>query len=104
MVQQLLLGDTLREPQRAQLTEWMSGGTRGATGIAAGVPPGWRVADKAGTGGYGTTTDVAVLWPPSRAPIVLAVSFTQPSADVAARADVVASAARIATGALTATA
>ncbi|KAB0656970.1 class A beta-lactamase, partial [Burkholderia diffusa] len=51
-----------------------------------------------------TTTDVAVLWPPSRAPIVLAVSFTQPRADAAARADVVASAARIATGALAATA
>ncbi|KAB0636842.1 class A beta-lactamase, partial [Burkholderia territorii] len=57
-----------------------------------------------GTGGYGTTTDVAVLWPPSRAPIVLAVSFTQPRADAAARADVVASAARIATGAFAATA
>nr|WP_057924916.1 class A beta-lactamase [Burkholderia ambifaria] len=102
-LQRLLLGDTLREPQRAQLTEWMTG-ARGATGIAAGVPPGWRIADKTGTGGYGTTTDVAVLWPPSRAPIVLAVSFTQPRADAAARADVVASAARIATGALAATA
>lgn len=103
-LQRLLLGDTLREPQRAQLTEWMTGGARGATGIAAGVPPGWRIADKTGTGGYGTTTDVAVLWPPSRAPIVLAVSFTQPRADAAARADVVASAARIATGAFAATA
>ncbi|AOJ19181.1 class A beta-lactamase [Burkholderia cenocepacia] len=102
-LQRLLLGDTLREPQRAQLTEWMAGGTRAATGIAAGVPPGWRVADKAGTGGYGTTTDIAVLWPPSRAPIVMAVSFTQPDAAAAARADVVASAARIAAGALTAT-
>ncbi|KUY80104.1 class A beta-lactamase [Burkholderia sp. RF4-BP95] len=103
-LQRLLLGDTLREPQRAQLTEWMTGGARGATGIAAGVPPGWRIADKTGTGGYGATTDVAVLWPPSRAPIVLAVSFTQPRADAAARADVVASAARIATGAFAATA
>ncbi|MEC4598113.1 class A beta-lactamase, partial [Burkholderia vietnamiensis] len=66
--------------------------------------PGSRVAAKRGTGGYGTTTEVAVVWPPSRAPIVLAVSFTQAQADAAARADVVASAARIATGALTATA
>ncbi|HDR9707198.1 TPA: class A beta-lactamase, partial [Burkholderia aenigmatica] len=45
-----------------------------------------------------------VLWPPSRAPIVMAVSFTQPQAAAAARADVVASAARIVAGALTATA
>ncbi|HDR9780139.1 TPA: class A beta-lactamase [Burkholderia cepacia ATCC 25416] len=103
-LQRLLLGNTLPDPQRAQLTEWLVGGARGAPGIAAGVPPGWRIADKAGTGGYGTTTDVAVLWPPSRAPIVMAVSFTQPQAAAAARADVVASAARIVAGALTATA
>jgi beta-lactamase class C len=103
-LQRLLLGNTLQEPQRTQLMEWMVGGARGATGIAAGVPPGWRIADKAGTGGYGTTTDVAVLWPPSRAPIVMAVSFTQPQAAAAARADVVASAARIVAAALTATA
>ncbi|AIO34794.1 class A beta-lactamase [Burkholderia pseudomultivorans] len=105
MLQRLLLGDTLlREPQRAQLIEWMVGGARGAAGIAAGVPPGWRVADKAGTGRYGTTSDVAVVWPPSRAPLVMAVSFTQPRADAAARADVVASAARIVANALATTA
>ncbi|PRH40972.1 class A beta-lactamase [Burkholderia vietnamiensis] len=103
-LQRLLLGDTLQQAQRAQLTDWMTAGAPDATGIAAGVPPGSRVAAKRGTGGYGTTTEVAVVWPPSRAPIVLAVSFTQAQADAAARADVVASAARIATGALTATA
>ncbi|MBR7971716.1 class A beta-lactamase [Burkholderia vietnamiensis] len=103
-LQRLLLGDTLQQAQRAQLIDWMTAGAPDATGIAAGVPPGSRVAAKHGTGGYGTTTEVAVVWPPSRAPIVLAVSFTQAQADAAARADVVASAARIATGALTATA
>ncbi|WP_175853002.1 class A beta-lactamase [Burkholderia anthina] len=104
MMKRLLLGDTLGEPQRAQLTAWLAAGARGATGIAAGVPSGWRIADKAGSGGYGTTTDVAVVWPPSRAPIVMAISFTQPRADAPARADVVASAARIASRALIPTA
>ncbi|MBY4784744.1 class A beta-lactamase [Burkholderia dolosa] len=104
-LQRLLLGETvLHEPQRTQLTEWLTDSARGTPGIAAGVPPGWRVAGKTGAGGYGTTTDVAVVWPPSRAPLVMAVSFTQPRADAAARADVVASAARIAAGALTASA
>ncbi|HDR9371892.1 TPA: class A beta-lactamase [Burkholderia multivorans] len=102
-LQRLLLGDALREPQRAQLIDWMTAGARG-DGIAAAVPPGWRVAAKRGAGGYGTTTDVAVLWPPSRAPIVMAVSFTQPRADAAPRSDVIASAARIVANALTATA
>ncbi|MDR8759678.1 Beta-lactamase [Burkholderia multivorans] len=81
----------------------MTAGARG-DGIAAAVPPGWRVAAKRGAGGYGTTTDVAVLWPPSRAPIVMAVSLTQPRADAAPRSDVIASAARIVANALTATA
>ncbi|MGU7778751.1 class A beta-lactamase [Burkholderia sp. PU8-34] len=103
-LRRLLFGDTLGEPQRALLTKWMvgnaSGGAGGGTGIRAGVPSDWRVAEKAGAGGYGTTTDIAVLWPPSHAPLVIAVSFTQPRADAAPRADVVTSAARIAAAAL----
>ncbi len=33
---------------------------------------GWSVADKTGTGDYGTMNDIAVVWPPDRAPIVVA--------------------------------
>jgi beta-lactamase class C len=101
-VRRLLLGDALRHPQREQLKTWMLGDTTGAADVRAGVPSGWRVADKTGAGGYGTTNDVAVIWPPSRAPLVLSIYFTQPRADAPVRHDVVASAARIATAALTA--
>ncbi|PCE33027.1 class A beta-lactamase [Burkholderia ubonensis] len=101
-MRRLLLGDALGEPERAQLTRWLTGSANGVKGIRAGVPSDWRVAGKAGTGGYGTTSDVAVLWPPSHAPLVIAVSFTQPAADAAPRADVVAEAARIAAAALVA--
>ncbi|KWK44607.1 class A beta-lactamase [Burkholderia stagnalis] len=99
-LRRLLLGDVLREPERTQLTKWMLGNTRGFAGIRAGVPSDWRVASMGGAGGYGTTTDVAVLWPTARAPLVMAVSFTQPDAGAAPHADVVASAARIAAAAL----
>ncbi|KVZ00216.1 class A beta-lactamase [Burkholderia ubonensis] len=101
-MRRLLLGDTLGAPERAQLTKWLLGSANGVKGIRAGVPSDWRVAGKTGTGGYGTTTDVAVLWPPSHAPLVIAVSFTQPGADASPRADVVAEAARIAAAALAA--
>jgi hypothetical protein len=37
--------------------------------IKAGVPDGWRVAHKTGTGGYGPTNDIGVLYPPSGAPV-----------------------------------
>jgi beta-lactamase class A len=35
------------------------------------------VGDKTGTGGYGTSNDIAILWPPQRSPIVLAVMSTR---------------------------
>jgi beta-lactamase class A len=34
-----------------------------------------------GTGGYGTDNDIAILWPPQRSPIVLAVMSTRATAD-----------------------
>ncbi|MBU9617210.1 PenA family class A beta-lactamase [Burkholderia multivorans] len=92
----LVLGDALPLAQRAQLIEWLRGNKVGDKRIRAGVPTGWRVGDKTGTGDYGTTNDAGVLWPPSRAPIVLAVYYTQARADAKAKDDVIAAATRIA--------
>ncbi|MBU9376073.1 PenA family class A beta-lactamase [Burkholderia multivorans] len=92
----LVLGDALPPAQRAQLIEWLRGNKVGDKRIRAGVPTGWRVGDKTGTGDYGTTNDAGVLWPPSRAPIVLAVYYTQARADAKAKDDVIAAATRIA--------
>ena len=41
--------------------------------IQAGLPKGWRLAHKTGTGDYGRANDVAIAWPPDSAPLVLAV-------------------------------
>jgi beta-lactamase class A len=41
--------------------------------IRAGVPTTWRVGDKTGRGDNGATNDVAVLRPPNRPPIFLAI-------------------------------
>jgi beta-lactamase class A len=75
----LVLGNVLATAERAQLKEWLVGNTTGDRRIRAGVPDGWQVGDKTGTGSYGTANDIAVLWPPARPPIVLAVYATQPS-------------------------
>jgi len=45
---------------------------------------------------YCTVNDVAVVWPPGKPPIVLAIYFTQPDKDAPSRNDVVATAAQIA--------
>ncbi len=94
-LRRLLVGDALGAAQRAQLKTWMLGNTMGEAGIRAGVPPDWQVADTTGAGDYGTTNGVAVAWPPSRAPLALAIYFTQPGGEARARDDVVAAAARI---------
>jgi beta-lactamase class A len=98
-LQRLALGDALGGPQRDRLVEWMRGNTTGAKRIRAGVPAQWQVADRTGTGDYGTTNAIGVLWPPQQAPIVLVIYFTQRDKGAPAREDIVASAARIVAGA-----
>ncbi|RQS33519.1 PenA family class A beta-lactamase [Burkholderia sp. Bp8992] len=91
----LTLGEALPAAQRAQLVTWLRGNKVGDKRIRAGVPAGWTVGDKTGTGDYGTTNDAGVIWPASGAPIVLVVYYTQAQADARAKDDVIASVARI---------
>lgn len=80
----LVLGDALSTVHRAQLADWLRGNTTGAERIQAGVPKDWQIGDKTGTGAYGTANDVAVIWPPARAPLVLSVYTTQKRQDAKA--------------------
>lgn len=54
-------------------TNWLKGNTTGDSLIRAGVPEGWEVGDKSGAGGYGTRNDIAIVWPPNREPIIIAI-------------------------------
>jgi beta-lactamase class A len=94
-LRQLVLGDALVPRQREQLQAWMRANTTGGARIRAGVPADWQVGDKTGTGDYGTTNDIGVIWRPAGAPLVAAIYFTQKHKDAPRRDDVVASAARI---------
>lgn len=91
----LALQDALAPAQRQQLQDWMRGNTTGAARIRAGVPADWQVADKTGSGDYGTANDIGVLWPARRAPVVLAIYTSQGEKDAESRSDVIAAAARI---------
>jgi beta-lactamase class A len=97
-VQKLLLADDVLGPQqREQLKAWMLGNATGAARIRAAVPgSGWLVADTTGSGDYGTANDVAVVYPPSAAPFVIAIYFTGVTPkQTPPRDEVVAEAARI---------
>lgn len=76
----LLLGSTLLPPSRNRLVGWMLGCKTGDGRLQAGLPGDWKIAQKTGSGGYGSTNDIGVVWPPGRAPIVVAVYTTGSSA------------------------
>jgi beta-lactamase class A len=82
LMQQLLLGEVLSSTSRRQLTEWLVANQTGDARIRAGVPEGWTVGDKTGTGENGTFNDIAILFPPDRAPIILAIYLTQSTRNV----------------------
>ncbi|MFD7325629.1 class A beta-lactamase [Streptomyces sp. NPDC059875] len=70
----LVVGDVLAAEERGRLTTWLKTTTTGAELIRAGMPEEWVIGNKSGAGStYGTRNDIAVAWPPGRAPIVLAV-------------------------------
>jgi len=72
-MQRLLLDDVLTESSRHQLEDWMQHNETGTLMIRAGVPKTWTVGDKTGRCGNGATNDVAIIRPPGRAPIVVAI-------------------------------
>ncbi|MFD9292633.1 class A beta-lactamase [Streptomyces sp. NPDC060030] len=96
-----VLGDVLSAEKRAVLTDWLRRNTTGGALIRAGVPAGWPVGDKTGTGGYGTRNDIAVVWPPESAPITVAVLSRRGTRGAKPQDALIAEAARVTLSALT---
>jgi len=94
-LQRLALGNALALPQRERLQTWLKNNTTGNSRIRAGVPKNWIVGDKTGTGNYGATNDIGVIWPPQCSPIIVTIYVTQNKKDTPPRNDVIASATRI---------
>ncbi|MBR0642050.1 class A beta-lactamase [Plastoroseomonas hellenica] len=78
-MQALALGDRLSAPSRAQLLGWMLDCRTNDTRLKAGLPAGWRIGSKTGTHSP-TSNDVGILWPPSRAPVLVAAFLTSAAA------------------------
>ena len=79
-MQALLIGEALSTASKKQLTQWLLGNKTGDTRLRAGLPVVWRVGDKTGTGDRGSTNDIAIIWPPDRAPVLIATYLTETSA------------------------
>jgi len=91
----------LTAASQERLLGWMFASPTGAARLKAGVPAGWRVAHKTGTGGYGPTNDIGLLYPPAGRPVIVAAYYHATSGTSGAANDaVIAEATRLALKAL----
>jgi beta-lactamase class A len=80
----LLLGAALKPASRERLETWLAASTTGLNRLRAGLPAGWRVGDKTGTGDT-QANDVAIVRPPGRPPLIAAAYYDAPATDGPAR-------------------
>jgi beta-lactamase class A len=97
-LRRILLGNVLSAASRDQMTRWMMANTTGALRLRAGVPGGWRVADKTGAGDHAATNDIAVIWPPDGGPRIVTVYYAESATAVDDRNAVIAEVGRVAVG------
>ncbi|HDR9128448.1 TPA: class A beta-lactamase [Burkholderia vietnamiensis] len=83
--QRLLLGDVLSAGSRARLERGMTDCKPGLNRIRAALPAGWLAADRPGTSVDRETNDYALVRPPGRAPLLVAVYYDAPGVSMDAR-------------------
>ncbi|KZE71028.1 class A beta-lactamase [Paenibacillus jamilae] len=96
----LTIDDSMPNDKQELLIGWLKENTTGDELIRAAVPEGWVVGDKTGAGSYGTRNDVAIVWPPDREPIIIAVMSSRDTEDAEYNNTLVAEAAKAAFKAL----
>ena len=84
-LERLLIGDALTPVSREKLKSWMRDDRVADTLLRASIPDNWQIADKSGSGGHGSRGIVAAMWPPGRAPIVVALYIADTDAPLEAR-------------------
>jgi len=96
-VQRLLFGNVLSASSKQRIETSMVACQTGLNMLRAGLPSGWKVGDKTGRGGNGSTNDVAVVWPPGGEPVIIAVYLADCPAPLAAREAAIAEIGRMVT-------
>ena len=91
----ILTSDVLSRSSRRQLEDWLRGNQTGAAMIRAGIPTDWIIGDKTGRGANGATNDIAIMRPPDRAPVLLAIYSVGSTATANDRATAITEVAKI---------
>ena len=87
-LRRLVLGRVLSPASRTRLTDWMRNCKTGDNRLRGGLPAGWTIGDKTGNNGKDAAGDIAVAWPRSDTPILIAV-YTQGGAPTPAQLEAV---------------
>ncbi|MFJ4523558.1 class A beta-lactamase [Streptomyces sp. NPDC088810] len=80
-LERVTLGRALADADRERFVTWLKGTVTSAERFRKGLPRGWVVADKTGTGDYASAHDVGVAWTTRRTPLVLAVLSSKTAPD-----------------------
>lgn len=94
-LRELIFGEALSQSSREQLIKWLLGNEVGGPLLRAGIPQDWGIGDRTGAGGYGSRGVVAVMWPPERDPLVVAIYITQTEASMELRNEAIAAIGRV---------
>jgi beta-lactamase class A len=81
LMREVLCGRVLADASRERLIEWLEACETGKNRLRAGLPRDWRAGDKTGSGRRGAANDVAIGFPPGRAPILIAAYLNGPGVD-----------------------
>ncbi|HYZ63941.1 MAG TPA: class A beta-lactamase, partial [Acetobacteraceae bacterium] len=79
-LQRLVLGDALSQASRDQLKLRLLACRTSDARLKAKLPSEWRVGDKTGSGGRGSTNDIGLIWRPDLKPIIVAAYLTNTDA------------------------
>lgn len=91
----LLLGEALSQSSRQMLEAWLVDNKTGGEMIRAGLPNEWKIGDKTGRGANGATSDIAIIRPPGKPPILLAIYFVGSNASLKIRQAAIADVAKV---------
>ncbi|WP_426357801.1 class A beta-lactamase [Pseudocolwellia sp. HL-MZ19] len=81
----LLFGKVLSQDAKTQLKQWMIDNKITGNLLRSVLPDTWLIADRSGSGGFGSRAITAVVWSDTRSPLIISIYLTQTKATLSER-------------------
>ena len=86
----LALGEVLKPASRRQLIQWMRDDKVADALLRSTLPAGWTIADKTGAGENGSRSIIAIAWPLTGKPMIVAIYITETESSLTQRNEAIA--------------